>query len=77
VTKIFTNGVEHRECMIHLFKNFKRFHEEVFERHLWPASRAYMREVFDWHYNIMKKASPKAMRWIEENHKHLWTRADF
>jgi hypothetical protein len=34
-------------------------------------------EMFDWHYNIMKKASPKAMRWIEENHKHLWTRADF
>jgi len=78
VTIIFTNGVEHRECMRHLFKNFKkRFHGEVFERHLWPASRAYRREVFDWHYNIMKKASPKAMRWIEENHKHLWTRTDF
>ena len=24
VTKVFTNGVEHRECMRHLYKNFKK-----------------------------------------------------
>jgi hypothetical protein len=42
VTRVFTNGVEHRECMRHLVKNFqKRFSGEVFERNLWPASRAY------------------------------------
>nr|AAK50592.1 putative transposon protein [Oryza sativa Japonica Group] len=41
VTRVFNNGVEHRECMRHLYKNFqKRFHGEVFERNLWPASRA-------------------------------------
>jgi len=39
VTKIFSNGVEHRECMRHLVKNFqKRFRGEVFEKNLWPAS---------------------------------------
>ena len=31
VTQVFTNGVEHRECMRHLVKNFtKKFHGEVF-----------------------------------------------
>jgi len=36
VTKVFTNGVEHRECMRHLVKNFqKRFRGEVFEKNLW------------------------------------------
>jgi hypothetical protein len=45
VTKVFTNGVERRECMRHPFKNFqKRFHGQVFERNLWPASRAYTKQ---------------------------------
>lgn len=35
LTKVFSNGVEHKECMRHLFKNFqKRWHGEVFERNL-------------------------------------------
>ncbi len=78
VTRVFNNGVEHRECMRHLYKNFqKRFDGEVFERNLWPASRAYRKDVFDRHFNIMKEASPRAMQWIEENHRHLWARSNF
>ena len=39
VTKVFTNGVEHRECMRHLVKNFqKRFRGEVFENSSQDAS---------------------------------------
>lgn len=49
VTAVFTNGVEHRECMRHLLKN------------LWPASRAYRKDVFDRHFNIMKEASSRAI----------------
>jgi len=78
VTKVFTNGVEHRECMRHLYKNFKkRYHGKVFEKNLWPAARTYRKDIFDHHYNIMKAASTKAMKWIEENHKHLWKRCYF
>jgi hypothetical protein len=78
VTRVFNNGVEHRECIRHLYKNFqKRFHGEVFERNLWLASRAYRKDVFDRHFNITKKASPRAMQWIEENHQHLWARSSF
>lgn len=66
VTNVFINGVEHRECMRHLFKNFqKRYHGEVFERNLWPASRAYTKQVHDRHYNLMEKSSPKAVKWIQ------------
>lgn len=50
VTKVFTNSVEHIECMRHLFKNFqKRFRGEVFERNLWPASRCYRPTTHDRH----------------------------
>ncbi|WVZ64280.1 hypothetical protein U9M48_013826 [Paspalum notatum var. saurae] len=75
VTQVFKNGVEHRECMRHLVANFKkRFRGEVFEKHLWPACRAYQRHRFEEHYNLMYEACPEAMKWIHDNHKHLWTR---
>ena len=78
VTRVFTNGVEHRECMRHLVKNFqKRFSGEVFERNLWPASRAYRQDIFESHYNEMKEACPKATEWIDNFHKHIWTRCQF
>jgi hypothetical protein len=75
VTQVFKNGVEHRECMRHLVANFqKRFRGEVFQKHLWPACRAFQRHRFEDHYNLMYEACPEAMKWIHENHKHLWTR---
>jgi len=78
VTVVFTQGVEHRECMRHLVKNFqKRFRGEVFERNLWPASRAYRKSTFDRHYNEIKTACPKAITWLEDNHKHFWARSMF
>ena len=64
--------------MRHLYKNIKkRFHGKVFEKNLWPAARVYMKDLFDMHYNIMKKSSPKAMKCIEDNDKHLWARCYF
>ncbi|CAN6178917.1 unnamed protein product, partial [Urochloa humidicola] len=78
VTKVFTNGVEHRECMRHLYKNFKKkYRGKVFEKNLWPAARAYRKDIFDNHYNIIKASSTNAMQWIEKNHKHLWARCYF
>ena len=61
--------------MRHLVANFqKRFRGEVFEKHLWPACRAYQRHRFEEHYNLMYEACPEAMKWIHNTHKHLWTR---
>jgi hypothetical protein len=74
VTEVFKNGVEHRECMRHLVANFKkRFRGEVFEKHLWPACRAYQRHKFEEHYNLLYEACLEAMKWIDHTHKHLWT----
>jgi len=78
VTKVFTNGVEHRECMRHLVKNFqKRFRGEVFEKNFWPASRCYRQTTHDRHWNEMLKACPKATTWLMDNHKQLWARSKF
>jgi transposase-like protein len=78
VTNVFSNGVEHRKCMRHLWKNFQcRFRGEVFQRNLWPASRAYRKTVHLRHYNEMKAACPVAIKWIEDTHKHVWARCYF
>ncbi|WVZ72240.1 hypothetical protein U9M48_020734 [Paspalum notatum var. saurae] len=78
VTKVFSNGVEHRECMRHLVKNFqKRYRREVFERNLWPAARAYRRSTYERHYKLMNEACPEAMKWLADNHKLLWARSMF
>jgi len=75
VTQVFKNGVEHRECMRHLVANFQKwFRGEAFQKHLWPACRAFQKHMFEEHYNLMYEACPEAMKWIHENHKHLWTR---
>ena len=42
-------------------KNFKkRYRGKVFEKNLWPAARAYRKDIFDNHYNIMKASSTKS-----------------
>jgi hypothetical protein len=75
ITKVFKNGVEHRECIRHLVANFqKRFRGEVFEKHMWPACRAFQKHRFEEHCNLMYEACPEAMKWIHKTHKHLWTR---
>lgn len=50
---------------------------EVFERNLWPATRAYKNETFEKHYNVMKEACSTAMEWIAKEHKLLWVRSKF
>lgn len=51
VTTFFTNGVEHRECMRHLVKNFqKRIRGEVFER-------CYRQTTHDRRYNEMHQGA--------------------
>ncbi|KAM0910306.1 hypothetical protein ACQ4PT_014248 [Festuca glaucescens] len=78
VTQVFTNGVEHRECMRHLVKNFmKKIRGDVLLKHLWPACRAYRILRFEQHYNPMLEACPEAIQWLEDNHKHLWKRYQF
>ena len=41
-------GVEHRECMRHLWKNFKKFYYgELFNYNMWPIAKSYIIEKFN------------------------------
>jgi hypothetical protein len=69
---------EHRECMWHLVQNFKkRYSGKVFEDHLWASSYSWSPYMFEKHYQAMAEAKPEAMKYLQQEHKKLWTRSQF
>ncbi|WVZ83390.1 hypothetical protein U9M48_030548 [Paspalum notatum var. saurae] len=51
-------GVEHRECMRHLWKNFKmHYYGTLFDYNMWPAAKSYTIEKFNWHMDRIKEKS--------------------
>ena len=77
VSEVFP-GVEHRECMYHLVRNFKkRYSGKVFDDHLWASSYSWSNYMFEKHYQAMADAKPEAMVYLHENHKKLWSRSQY
>jgi predicted nucleic acid-binding Zn finger protein len=63
---------EHRECMYHLVTNFKkRYSGKIFYDHLWPAAYSWSPYWFE------KHCKTGATRYLQKNHKKLWTRSQF
>ena len=61
-------GVEHRECMRHLWKNFKKFYYgELFNYNMWPAAKSYTIEKFNWHMARIQEKCPDAIAYLDEN----------
>ena len=53
---------EHRECMLHLVKNFKkRYSGQIFEENLWPAAYSWSPYFFEKHWKLMEEAVPESM----------------
>nr|AGR45850.1 mutator-like transposase [Zea mays] len=68
---------EHRECFRHLMNNFvKRFGGDIFSK-MYPAARAYRKEVFQYFFQQVIDGSPDAKTWLERNHKLKWMRSEF
>ncbi|KAF0928694.1 hypothetical protein E2562_006117 [Oryza meyeriana var. granulata] len=42
-------GVEHRECMRHLWKNMKKFHGPLFVQNMWAAAKSFTLEKYTYH----------------------------
>lgn len=68
---------EHRECMRHLVENFnKKFKGKVFDDNLWPAAYSYSKKRYDQHISKIA-TNAKAIKWLHDNHPHLWSRSLF
>ncbi|XP_071690280.1 uncharacterized protein [Rutidosis leptorrhynchoides] len=77
ITQVYPN-VEHRECIRHLYSNFKKhFRGDFFSSNLWGAARTYcpsehdklLKEIFD--------ARETAITYLNQNHKKIWSRSKF
>ncbi|KAM0880994.1 hypothetical protein ACQ4PT_033212 [Festuca glaucescens] len=75
--KIVFPNAEKRECIKHLMQKFvKKFRGKVYNR-MWPAARAYEREIFDHHMSKIFAASVKVAPYLLEYHNLLWMRCAF
>ncbi|KAL6661634.1 hypothetical protein ACP70R_001018 [Stipagrostis hirtigluma subsp. patula] len=71
-------GIEHRECMRHLWTNFKKYYRgEVYDKNMWPAARAYKSKKFHFHWNKIVAANPEVVTYMNQHHNHKWSRSMF
>ncbi|XP_020094138.1 uncharacterized protein LOC109714112 [Ananas comosus] len=69
---------EHRECMRHLYSNFKkRFRGDILKKHLWGAARGYTSSAFQYHMERVQMADSRVVDYLRENHGHVWSRSLF
>ena len=68
---------EHRECFVHLMKNFsKRFQGPTFGR-MYPAARTFQPEYHEYLMNKMYAVNKNVEPWLKANHKLKWMRSKF
>ncbi|WVZ87975.1 hypothetical protein U9M48_034546 [Paspalum notatum var. saurae] len=68
---------EHRECFVHLSKNFaKRFVGPAFGR-IFPAARTFQPEYHDYLMNKMQLENNEVLPWLHQHHKLKWARSKF
>jgi transposase-like protein len=69
---------EHRECMRHLFSNFKsHYHGDLFKFGLWGAARMYSLTHFA---AVMKEIEVECsafIQYLNKEHNKLWSRSKF
>ena len=71
-------GVEHRECVRHLWKNFKKFYYgELFNYNMWPAAKSYTIEKFNWHMARIQEKCHDAIAYLDENIPTYGVEANF
>ncbi|XP_062179417.1 uncharacterized protein LOC133884028 [Phragmites australis] len=71
-------GVEHRECMRHLWKNMKKkYYGPLFAQNMWAAAKSFTIEKFNYHMGKIEEKSPDALSWLDNNHPYVWSRSKF
>jgi hypothetical protein len=77
VQKAFKGEVEHWECFRHLMANFrKKFKGDVL-KFMWPCVWACTAWRHDYLMEKIVAASPKVIPWLNNYHKHIWSKSKF
>ncbi|CAH1453381.1 unnamed protein product [Lactuca virosa] len=77
IMNVYPN-VEHRECIRHLYSNFKKhFRGDFFNTKIWAAAKTYRPTKHD---RLLKEISDKnedVIAYLNTNHKKIWSRSKF
>ncbi|CAH1437875.1 unnamed protein product [Lactuca virosa] len=75
IMNVYPN-VEHRECISHLYSNFKKhFRGDLFNTKLWAAAKTYRPTKHD---RLLKEICDKnedSIAYLNTNHKKIWSRS--
>nr|XP_043633677.1 uncharacterized protein LOC122604879 [Erigeron canadensis] len=72
ITQVYPN-VEHRECIRHLYSNFKKhFRGDFFASNLWGAARTYCPIEHDKLLKEISDAHETPITYLNQNHKKIW-----
>ena len=71
-------GVEHRECMRHLWKNLKKSYSgDLYGKNMWCAAKSFTILKFNYFLDKIEEKDSKAIEWLDENHPYVWSRSKF
>ena len=72
-------GVEHRECMRHLWKNMKKnsYTGELYGKNMWAAAKSFTIDKFNYFMGKIEEKDPSALTWLDDNHPYVWSRSKF
>jgi hypothetical protein len=71
-------GVEHRECMRHLWKNMKKqYYGPLFAQNMWAAAKSFTVDKYNYHMGKIEEKCPKALEYLDEHHSYIWSRSKF
>ncbi|XP_062224487.1 uncharacterized protein LOC133923038 [Phragmites australis] len=77
IESVYPN-VEHRECMRHMWKNFKKkYHGSLYSQNLWPAAKAYTVDKFNYHMGKIQAHSLDDIVHLNKDHPYKWSRSKF
>nr|XP_043619658.1 uncharacterized protein LOC122591455 [Erigeron canadensis] len=77
ITQVYSN-IEHRECIRHLYSNFKRhFRDDFFYFKLWGAAIAYCVNDHDKLLDEIVVVRKEAITYLIDNHNKIWSRCKF
>jgi len=72
-------GVQHRECMRHLWKNMKKhgYNGELYGKNMWCATKSFTTDKFNYFMRKIKEKDPSALVWLDDNYPYVWSRSKF
>ncbi|GJU35656.1 uncharacterized protein Tco_1184010 [Tanacetum coccineum] len=77
ITQVYPD-VEHRECMRHMYSNFKKqFRGDFFKFNIWGATNTYSITHHNRLLEEISKVSKEAIVFLNEHHNKIWSRSKF